>query len=293
MTRKSMSWPTVACMAFILCTVVCFCGRPASAQMINTSTPFVSVGDRYFENFGVNFGFGFRGGRGNGSRVVGLGPNGQLMPNIVFQQNNGAIPPFGGFNPGAGASFGFGRNNPGGGGFGLGFNFAKGHTRTNVTQAPSITTMNGAQGSFFHGTTQPFVIGNIPVLGNQGLQRPYAPVSQYENGVTRALKMGGLQMNEATQEYRHEPERKPVTYGNKQSTAVAGDISVDAIKAQRAAAQDAVQKKIEAAIAAAEKFSADGKQLDARLRLREALKLTDDEATTRKLNRLIKATRNR
>jgi hypothetical protein len=59
------------------------------AQNINTQTPFTSVNDSYYENFGVNFGFSIPGGRGNGSRVVGYGPQGQLLPNLVFQNGSG------------------------------------------------------------------------------------------------------------------------------------------------------------------------------------------------------------
>lgn len=265
---------------------------PAAAQMINTETPFVSTSDSYYENFGLGFGFNIPGGRGNGSRVVGLGPQGQLLPNILFRQNNGAVPPFGGFTPGAGAQFGFGRVSPNGGGFGLNFNFAKGNTRTNVTQAPSITTMNGASGSISDITSRPFVIGNVPVVGS--INHP--PV-QYENGVHRALRIGretgdGLRMSQATESYKPDlAPSKPVVYGTTRSSANTGAQSVDAIKAQRRARLAKTESMIEAAITNSQTLLADGKNFDARIALREALKLTDDEAMQLKLKRLIKATR--
>ena len=277
--------------------------RLAFGQMINTTTPFVSVGDSYFENFVVGFGFSVPGGRGPGSRVVGLGPNGQLTPNIVFRQNNGAIPPFGGFNPGAGATIGFGRRGPGGGGFNLGLSLAKGNVRTLSMQAPSITTMNGASGSIFNGTTRPFVVGNIPVIGRgPGIGPPtilgpswggrtgpsYVP--EYENGVTRALKMGALNI-----ELPDEPAtpRKTSTkhFSNPNSTAAQGDLSVEAIKAKRQHDAALASQQIETMIADADSLLKQGNRIGARIKLREAKELTDDESMLRKLDRLIKVTR--
>lgn len=291
----------------LLAALIPYWAEDLNAQIINTTTPFVSTGDRYFENFGVGFGFGIPGGRGPGSRVVGLGPNGQLRPNIAFQQNNRAIPPFGGFNPGAGASIGFGRRGAGGGGFNLGLSLAKGNTRVLSSQAPSITTMNGASGSIFNGSTRPFVVGNIPVVGSgpgfgaptivqnslggnwgsSGIESP----QPYENGVTRALRMGAL--NYALAEKDRPKRTGDVTrnYANPGSTATRSDLSVTAIKAMREKQLADAKRTIESVIQESDALMKQGKRMSARLKLRAAKDLTDDPTLLRKLDVLIRKTR--
>ncbi|MCE9556913.1 MAG: hypothetical protein K8T91_26495, partial [Planctomycetes bacterium] len=87
----------------------------AWSKQVTITAPFSNVQDNFFENNGVGFGFNIRGGNPNGpgTRVVGLLPNGQFVPNgdIQFRQGgfNAAGPQFGGANnnPGAGARGGF------------------------------------------------------------------------------------------------------------------------------------------------------------------------------------------
>ena len=273
------------------------------AQNINVQTPFTSINDDFYENFGVNFGFSIPSGRGNGSRVVGYGPQGQLFPNLVFQNGSGgAIPPFGGFSPNSGATFGFANRGQGGGGYSLGFNLAQGSTRTSTTVAPSLTTQNGFGGSMFSGQTRPFVTGVVPVVGrgfsnvrpglgggiNSGYgQRVYRP----DNGVTRAMQSGQLDFSRPS---TPPPRRSgPVSFSKKDSTAVQGALSVSQIKAERKRRLETAQRQFESTIAEAKSLESNNEMSAARFKYRESLEFTQDKNEKSRIKRLIKATRSK
>lgn len=241
------------------------------AQQIGISTPFTSVGDSYYENLGVNFGFSFPGGRGPGSRVVGYAGNGVFTPNIGFQQGSAGatIPPFGGFDPNAGANFGFARINPGGGGFNLGFSLGKGNTRTLTSTAPSVVVPNGFGGSIFSGSFSPFVTSVTPVVGN----RFDLPL---DNAVTRALQSGQL---DTTYSGEREESRyvRSGTVHVSESSAKYGDASVDSIKAQRLAQQRAQLNEVQSLIDRGLAHEENSEFRLARVMYRRATKLSKDK----------------
>lgn len=259
------------------------------AQNINVTTPFVSSSDSYYENFGVGFGFGFPGGRGSGSRIVGLGPQGQLLPNVRFSNGGFGPPPiFGGYNPNAAARFGVNNIGPNGG-FSLGLVMGKGSTRTNVTNAPSLTVQNGFGGSFATGQLTPFVTGAIPVVGQgQGFAQVYEP----DNGVTRAIRSGQLDLHQST-----EPENKQSTaslnYSTPNSTATQGDLSVSQIKADRQRRLNAQRRAVDKTLAEAFAFEQQQNYAEARTAYRKALAQTDDKQTRKSINARIRATRSK
>lgn len=252
----------------------------AWGQNVNVTTPLTSTNDSYYENFGVNFGFSFPGGRGSGSRIVGLGPNGQLQPNLIFRQNLGGFPPFGGYNPGAGGRFGFSRIGPNGGGFSLGMNFAKGSSRSSITTAPSLTVQNGFGGSISSGSVRPFVTGMIPVVGDGGI----------DNGVTRALQSGQLDLAHRTSVDTHVPTGT-VNYSNSQSSAMRGDSSVRQIKAERSRRLAEKKRKLQSTLDEAKELVAQEKFMEARSKYREARSLTDDARLRQQIKAWIKAAR--
>ncbi len=268
--------------------LLCSFGLPVAlvGQNINTETPFHSFGDSYYENHGVNFGFSIPGGRGNGSRIVGLGPNGQLTPNLNFSRGGGGFPPFGGYSPNSGGTFGFGRRNPNGGGFSLGLNFAKGSNRSSVTQAPNLTVQNGFGGSIFSGEVRPFVTSVTPIIGNGGGYPP--PI---DNGVTRALNSGQLDLTYHPDSNSETAPSTTPSYGDATSTATQGDLSVSAIKARRKQSIAAQKRLLKEKLDAAQTLVDAGEFPKARTAFRAAMQLTKDESIKRQIKRRIEETR--
>ncbi len=130
-----------------------------SAQQVTVGTPFHSLNNSFFENMGTNW------------SLQGQGWNASFGSPAMAQ------PPFGGFNAGAGLSFGFGILNQGVVGK-FNFNFSQGNSQSNVSATPMVTLQNGVPGYFSDTTQSPFVISDIPIVGNpavaQALQRARA-----------------------------------------------------------------------------------------------------------------------
>lgn len=274
--NRGRSWGLGAGLAFAMLVSGSLC----NGQNINVTTPLTSTSDSFYENFGINFGFSIPGGRGSGSRIVGLGPRGQFQPNLIFRQNLGVIPPFGGYNPAGGARFGFGRVGPNGGGFSLGMNFSKGSSRSIISTAPSLTVQNGFGGSIFSGGVRPFVTGVIPVVGN-------GPI---DNGVTRALASGQLDLTYRSPEVSYVPTG-PTNYSNADSSALSGDSSVKKIKAARQKRLADEKQKLQKTLDEAKALVADEEFVEARMKYRQALLQTDDQVTRRRIKAWIKAAR--
>lgn len=270
-------------------------GTNCSAQNINVSGPVTTNSGSFFENNGVNFGFSLPGGRGNGSRVVGFGRGG-VTPNLVFQNGGGGVvPPFGGFNPASGASFGFGRAGSNGGGFSLGLNLAQGSSRQSTTTTPSLTTQNGGGGTLFSGQVRPFATGIIPIVGQGGDFRPrqnFVELPTQDNGVTRALQSGQLNSVQRPREERFQPSA-PLNYSDSQSTATTGDLSVNAIKAERERRIAAQNQIISGMIESARQLEQEKEFALARAKYREARTQAKDDKTKAIINRMIKATRSK
>ena len=242
------------------------------AQQIQVATPLTNASNSYYERMGVNFGFNFRGGRGTGSRIVGLMPNGQFTPNgnLVFQQGgmNSAIPQFGGYDPNANARFGFSRVNPGGGGFSLGFDFGQGSSRSMTSTTPSVMVQNGHGGSITSGAYRPYVTGIIPVSGNY-IQRPTPFFT--DNAVTRAIQSNADLKRRSPREEQTGTQTSR-TYSNPLSSAQSGDISVAKIKAQRAQREIDQANQYQAFLNSAAKAEAQGDFRIARINFRQAIK---------------------
>lgn len=237
-----------------------------TGQQIHLSAPFTTANDSFSESFGTNFGFSFgAGGNGAGSRVVGLTPGGQLVPNVAFTQNNSVFPAFGGFLPGNGAQFGFGRRSPGGGGFSLGFNFAQGSSRSFSSVTPSLTIPNGGFGSFSSGQVRPFVTGVVPVVGT-------------DNAVTRGIASGQLKPYDPNRT-KERPTQDSSAYRPPKppaSSANYGDLSVAEIKAEKKRLRQIRIREFKQYVDAAR--VAEGKEdySAARRNIRQARTLTDD-----------------
>lgn len=249
------------------------------AQQIAISTPFNSISDSYYERQGVNFGFSLPGGQGPGSRIVGFGPGG-VMPNIGFNQGGfgAAVPPFGGYDPGADARFGFSRVGPNGGGYSLAFQMGKGNSRSIVSTTPSIVVQNGFGGSVINGAFVPFVTGVTPIVGDGANL-----VVPLDNAVTRAISSGQLDLTRSsTEEETTLPSR---IYSNPSSTAQSGDLSVAAIKAARAAAIAEKKAKLEKLLTLAKAHRENGEFREARMVMREAIRICDDDGQKKQLRR--------
>lgn len=264
-----------------------------SGQMINVGTPFNSVSDSFYERNGVNFGFSIPGGRGNGSRIVGLNPQGMITPNINFNQNGfgSAVPAFGGYDPGASARTGFGVFNRNGGGFSLGFELGKGSNRSITSTVPSVTVPNGFGGSVQSGAFRPFVTGVIPVVssGNTFLPRATPVQPAPYNGVTQAMQSGQLRLGGPVEPAPVKPG--PVNYAPERSSAESSDISVAEIKARRAAAIRAKQERLEYLIQSISELEAERDFVQARANIWEAIRMTDDKALKANLREQLKAMR--
>ncbi|MEK6238123.1 MAG: hypothetical protein N2C14_25705, partial [Planctomycetales bacterium] len=91
-------------------------------------------------------------------------PGSQVPFNLQVGGFQQAVPPFGGFQPGSGLTGG-GAFNTGRGRLNLGFEFSQGSRRSNVSQSPSVTLMNGQTGVFMDTSQSPFVISVVPVVG--------------------------------------------------------------------------------------------------------------------------------
>ena len=252
----------------------------ATAQYTRIGTPFQNNSDAFYERIGIDFGFALpQMGNPNGSRIVGLNPDGSFTRDgsIRFTQGNAgsAVPPFGGYDPNADATFGFARVNPNGSGFQLGFRAGHGSSRTSTMAAPSIVVPNGVQGSFSDSQMRPFVTNVIPVVGGlppgffQAMYSPGPAISPLDVSLSR------LREEMAAGRIYRDDNGRFVTRGQQpreettsqaapaplESTATQGDLSVAEIRRRRAAAEEAqvqanqaeIEKNIQSAEASAEK----------------------------------------
>jgi hypothetical protein len=129
----------------------------ASAQQVQLTSPFHSLNDSFYENFGIGLSPIERTGRRGGWFFGGT-------------QANSAPPPFGGYDPAADARFGF-RVGP----FGINGVAGQGSSRSHVMEAPTIVIPNGGTGSIFSGSLRPFVTGVVPIVGHAPM-RPMVPM---------------------------------------------------------------------------------------------------------------------
>ncbi len=141
---------------------------------------FMILSDDFFERIGVDFDFRLNDNAPNvtgvdnvaKSAVVGQNFEGGAITgglgdqDIPFTQGNfsSAVPAFGGFDVNTAANFGFAILSDIEVFFLL--QAAKGNSRSNVMQAPTVTMFNGQSASISDGQQRPFVVGVIPVVGD-------------------------------------------------------------------------------------------------------------------------------
>ena len=219
-----------------------------AGQMINVSSPYTRTSDSFFNRTGVNFGLSF----GGGGKVFGYNAAGQITPSINITQGGAgaAIPPFGGYDPNAGLQTGVAVLG-GDVGFSLGLVAGKGNTRSIVSRTPSVTVMNGQMGSIFSGQNRPFVTRITPVVGNLHFRPSRPPDSRPTNF-------------------------SPRSYGNPNSTATRGALSLAEISRQKAreasAEQAELNAEIESLVRKARQLTEDGKFGAARAKYSRALR---------------------
>jgi len=225
-------------------------------RQVTTTVPFRSVSDSFFERNGVSTNF-----RGPGFNVnLGSFPL--------------AVPPFGGFQPGAGVAGGFGFQ---GGSFSgnVAFEFSQGSRRSNVMQAGSLTMMDGVPGILADVTLSPFVISTQPVVP----LRPGIPWKQQ-------LDMGAIPRR-TTQDHDAPPRDasagKPPAHPGDAVVRQAADQghrpirSVAEIRRQRQAASDAKNDEALEHFRRGEQAARDGKPGVAKIHYQMAVRQASGE----------------
>lgn len=227
------------------------------------TVPGIGVTDSFYENIGVGWGF-------DGRRADGSG----------FFFNNGgaggAIPPFGGFDPGSGASFGIG--GPRGG---INFTASQGSSRSIVADSASVMVPNGYGGAIFSGSQRPFVTGIVPVVGAGGAApAPPRLISPLALKLQQLAAQGGL----APTSDRDEREEAPLRLGNSApappaatSAAEAPEGSLSQLRRQRAAAAADQREQARQHIVTARGAESEGRYALARSEYRLALDLVEQD----------------
>jgi hypothetical protein len=279
--------------AFVGCWLVVAAGGInsfAAPPQANIGVGSHTVGDSFFENNGVNFGFNIPAPMPTNGRsaVVGLTPQGAFNPaGIGFQQGGaGAVQPgVGGFVPNQADTFGFTLNSSLGS-FNFGFTASQGSSRSLGSQSGSVTLMDGGTGFVSDASLRPFVTSVIPVVGGfaAGAQPQYsfpgpapavAPFSTSalgerlsRSGETPGPRDRSTGPNTAAQEVlaaapQDEFARDLATA--RQSTAGRPAAGVAELRAQQAAADEAANAEFQAILARAEEAKSLGKPNVARI----------------------------
>ena len=206
-----MQWKSAIAMAVMAGSL---CATSAAvAQQVNLSGPYSNVGSGFYENIGTSWGLrgpGWFFNFGGGSPIA-------------------ANPGFGGFEPGSGANFGAGFRAGNTTGF---FNLTAGQgaNSTFVSQTPNVTIPNGGNGYFIDGQFRPFVTSIMPIVGDPSDPSPLRERLRRLNEGEVAAPSPGEESTQAA---------SGGGASSRSSTAERGDLSVAAIKAQAAAANQA------------------------------------------------------
>ena len=149
--------------AFLPALVVIFLAAPAlSAPQATVRTPLNTVSSGFFEQTGVNWSGNWGG--------------------IQFQFGNPGLanPTAGNFVPGTGLSTNFsitGKNFNAN----FGFSASQGYRQSLVGQTPVVTLTNGLPGFVSDTSQSPFVISEVPVVGNLPMAGPMNPLAVTDN----------------------------------------------------------------------------------------------------------------
>jgi hypothetical protein len=235
--RKHSAWAALAAFLLVAPTV------HAQQQQVNLNSPLNNVGHSFYENIGTSWGL-----RGPG----------------WFFNFGGAPPPaFGGFDPNGGANFGAGFRAGNASGF-FNLNVGQGANSTLVSQTPSITIPNGGNGFFIDGTFRPFVTSITPVVGLPDNSDP-SPLRER----LRRLKSGEVQTPSPGEDEANNQLAANAggggAGGGGGSSAERGALSVAALKAQAAAAQQSEDTELAALLEKAKGAEAAGKPSVARI----------------------------
>lgn len=281
MTRSG--WITI----FVGATVALGQGRDGSAQQIQLTSPFQTINDSFYENFG----FG-------GINLGRSGPRGNWFFNTGPASST--PPPFGGYDPAADARFGMRFGGPQGPGFNL--LAGQGSTRSNTVTAPTIVIPNGGSGSIFSGSVRPFVTGVIPVVGNApfGPVLPVMPqssvspvaarVAQLHQQPTAAAAAAARDAHPAhAADAAHAVEEAPAAQPAARATASTanhGDLSVAEIRRQQAAEDAALLEEIQVRMEKARGCEEAGKLGLARIYYQQAATRASGELKQQLLDKL-------
>jgi len=174
--------------------------RKLNDLQVTVEVRFITLSDSFFERIGIDMDLNFR-NKGAGPKtqmetemligdsykytdtsihgsnvVVGMSELGTFNANldVPVRQNSFAntVPSFGSFMPDAGATLGFAILSDVEAFFFM--NAAQGDSRSNVLQAPKVTTFNGQYASIYDGSETPFVTSVNPVVAD--FSAAYQPV---------------------------------------------------------------------------------------------------------------------
>ena len=273
------------------------------AQQVQLTSPYQTMSDSFYENFGfggINMG---RSGPGGGW-YFNTGPAGSTPPQ------------FGGYDPGADARFGMRFGGP----LGFGFNMlaGQGSSRSNTVTAPTIVMPNGGSGSLFSGSIRPFVTGVVPIVGNAPAV-PMMPIAPQYSVSPLAQRLAQLQQQPATQagagadrdpvpvappprpaaddagplvikggQVQGDPEagRPAAAAASGDSTANHGDLSVAEIRRQQAAEEAARLEEIQVRIEKAKGLEEAGKPGQAKIYYQQAATRADGELKQQLLDKI-------
>ena len=185
MNRRRISFAAAALTATLSATLLA--ARPALAQRsASVGTGLHTSSSSYFEQVGTNFGFSLPSQvpSGGGSAVVGLNAQGLPGANVGFNGVGApAVPILG--NQQGGATFGYALQTPLGNFF-FGLSASEGANSSLSSGAASLTLPNGGSGFIGAGSLQPFVTGEVPLVGDfSGFAQP--PGSALDERLQRIL----------------------------------------------------------------------------------------------------------
>jgi hypothetical protein len=254
----------------LVAAAACFTPVVRAQPMATVGAPFHSVNSSFFERIGVGWQLQ---GDNFFARFGGFGP---------------AIPPFGGYQPGAGITGGFAFN---GGGLrgNLFFEASQGSRTSFVSQTPMLTLTSGFPGFISDTSISPFVIGFTPVVGgwSQGpawVEVPADPPWAGSHDVPWFMPPGGLRTpaippelsraEQGSDSDADDPRMRVVARAASSRESTAGQASKSVAEARRLRAVDLAAAESEArrALAEALDYAARGEKATARHLLRAAVR---------------------